>query len=184
MSPRAFVVVGPAGSGKSTLAAELAARLRAGHLDKDTMFAAFVEAMLTAAGEDPHGREASGFYRTQVMPLEYQSLFRCAADCLRAGTDVVIDAPFAGLLDQPRYLATRRAEAGWPPEAEVILARVIVPPDVVRARLTARGLDRDQAKLADWDNFWSTHGDPRCTWEGLTATVDAATLLQPSPDGR
>src|SRR5690606_6839151 len=90
-----------------------------------------------------------------------------AADNLRLGGDVVIDAPFAGKLDDPGFLTRLRHETDWPP-AEAVVVVVRTPPDVARGRLIERGLDRDRAKLRRWEDFWQAHGNVACAWDGTT----------------
>ena len=161
--PHAVVVVGPAGSGKSTVATAIATRISAAYLDKDRLFEPFVGALLVALGEDATSRELSTVYRSQVMDLEYSSLFTAAGGNLRNGVSVVIDAPFAGRLDDEGYLARMRRQAEWPP-ARVVVVVVRVPPDLARFRLAERGLQRDRDKLANWEEFWAEHGWPTCSW--------------------
>lgn len=165
--PRAVLVVGPAGSGKSTVATALARRIGAAYLDKDAVCGAFVEALLRAYGADPHVRESSAVYLERVIDLEYRTLFAVAGDNLRLGGDVVLDAPFAGRLDDPGYLLRMRAGGGWPP-ATAVVALVRTPPETIRARLEARGEPRDAVKLAHWEEFWAAHGRPRCAWTDAT----------------
>lgn len=47
------------------------------------------------------------------------------------------------------------------------MIRVRVPQDVLRSRLIKRALERDNWKLAHWDDYWATYGRLECTWSGV-----------------
>jgi predicted kinase len=162
----AVVVVGPAGSGKSTVARELARRATAVYLDKDALAGPLVEAALAASGNESSDREGNDYYRTQLMPAEYASLFAVAGDNLRLGHPVVIDAPFAAYLDSPGFFTRSATQARWPNTRTFVL-RVLAPEAIVKARLSERGLARDAVKLSDWDTFWTTWGTTPVTWTGV-----------------
>lgn len=164
--PFALVVVGSAGSGKSTVARELARRCSAAYLDKDALAGPLVEAALESAGHSPDERESSAYYREQVMPAEYAALFAVAADNLRLGLSVVIDAPFAAYLGRADFLEESARSAGWPDLTPTVL-RVFTSEAETRRRLETRALDRDLVKLAQWDAFWSTWGVSALTWTGV-----------------
>ena len=55
------------------------------------------------------------------MPAEYAALFSVASDNLRLGLSVVIDAPFAAYLDQPRFFDRATQLAGWPQVTRSVL---------------------------------------------------------------
>jgi predicted kinase len=166
------IVIGAAGSGKSTIARKLARDHGAAYLDKDTMGGRFVEAALLAAGHDPSDRESNAYYREQLVPLEYDSLFAVAADNLRLDRPVVIDAPFSPYLDQPDFIEAASARFAWP-AVKIEVIRVVVSPATLQRRLLERGLGRDRVKLAHWDTYWAQHGERRCLWRGVTMmTID------------
>jgi predicted kinase len=165
-APTLRIVIGTAGSGKSTIAQRLARQHGAAYLDKDTMSARFVEAALLAAGYDPGDRESNPFYRDNILPLEYDSLLDVAGTNLRIGHPVVIDAPFSPYLSDPTFITAAAERFDWPPiDVEVIQVRV--SPKTLQDRLRKRGLERDQVKLAHWDEYWAVHGGLRCAWTGV-----------------
>jgi len=175
--PDAFITLGGAGSGKSTVSKRLSAMTGAVYLDKDTVSGALVQAALEALGHDPTDRESNPTYVARIMPLEYRALFAVAADNLALGHSVVLDAPFVAYLDDPGFLSRSMAIAGWP-ATNVHVVHVRAGADVVRTRLLARGLDRDRAKLADWDTYWARFGELVCAWDGahhVTIRNDDAT---------
>ena len=165
-APTLRIVIGTAGSGKSTIAQRLARQHGAAYLDKDAMSARFVEAALVSAGYDPGDREANAFYRDHILPLEYDSLLDVAGANLRLGCPVVVDAPFSPYLSDPTFIIAAAERFDWPPiDVEVI--RVRVSPEALHERLRKRGLERDQVKLAHWDEYWAAHGGVPCEWVGV-----------------
>jgi predicted kinase len=165
-APTLRIVIGTAGSGKSTIAQRLARQHGAVYLDKDAMSARFVEAALVSAGYDPGDREANRFYRDSILPLEYHSLLDVAGANLRLGRPVVIDAPFSPYLSDPTFITTAAKRFDWPP-GDVEVVQVRVSPKTLQDRLRKRGLERDQVKLAHWDEYWAAHGGVRCAWAGV-----------------
>jgi len=165
--PALIIVIGTAGSGKSTVAQRLAVLHGAAYLDKDAMSARFVEAALLAAGYDPGDRESNPFYRTHILPLEYDSLLDVTGDNLRIGRSVVLDAPFSPYLGDPGFIRTSARRFDWPPVD----------------RLRERGLERDRWKLAHWDEYWSEHGARPCSWTNvrLTEFSNDAVGSEPTP---
>jgi len=167
--PTLRIVIGTAGSGKSTIAQRLARQHSAAYLDKDAMSARFVEAALASAGYDPGDREANAFYRDSILPLEYDSLLDVAGANLRLGCPVVLDAPFSPYLSDPTFISAAAEHFDWPP-IEVEVVRVSVSPRTLQERLRKRGLERDQVKLAHWDEYWAVHGALGCSWTGVRLT--------------
>ena len=165
-APTLRIVIGTAGSGKSTIAQRLARQHGAAYLDKDAMSARFVEAALVAAGYDPGDREANPYYRDRILPLEYDSLLDVAGANLRLGRPVVVDAPFSPYLSDPTFITAAAERFDWPP-IDVEVVRVRVSPTTLQDRLRKRGLERDQVKLARWDEYWAVHGGLRCAWTGV-----------------
>jgi predicted kinase len=162
----ALAVVGAAGSGKSTVALEVARRSGATYLDKDSVAGPLVEAAMRAQGQPPEGRESNRFYRESVMPAEYAAILSVAADNLRLGLSVVIDAPFAAYLDQPEFFDQATRRAGWPEVTRFVL-QVFASEVETRRRLEERGLPRDRAKLSNWDEYWPRWGRSKITWTGV-----------------
>ncbi|MBO3681841.1 AAA family ATPase [Streptomyces sp. NEAU-YJ-81] len=170
-APPVFIAIGPAGSGKSHVARELARRLRAAYLDKDSLAGDLVDAALELVGRRAGGREDDPTYVERLMPAEYKALFATAADNLRLGLPVVLDAPFAAYLADSDFLTASADQASWPAQTPVVVVEVRTSPENVRTRLTERGLPRDQAKLADWSSFWQQLGGRGCAWSGARHIV-------------
>ncbi|WP_162457701.1 P-loop nucleotide/nucleoside kinase family protein [Actinotalea caeni] len=171
-------MTGLAGSGKSALSRELARALGAAVLDKDAMVTPLTELVLSAHGEDPQQRESSTFYLERVFPAEYRGLMAVAADSLRVGTPVVIDAPFFAYLADPDYLSRAQQEAGWPTTVHTVVLWLSAPPEVLRSRMRERSLARDRWKLDNWDAYWREAATMTCTWRGATV-IEVNSAAQP-----
>ncbi|MEV6794056.1 AAA family ATPase [Streptomyces sp. NPDC051320] len=159
------------GGSRSHVARQLAQRLRAVYLDKDSLAGDLVDAALELVGRRTGGREDDPTYIERLIPAEYAALFATAADNLRLGLPVVLDAPFAAYLTNPGFLTASAGRASWPTATPVVVVEVRASGETVRTRLTQRGLPRDRAKLADWSAFWQRLGTQDCAWTGARHIV-------------
>lgn len=153
--PRSTLVVpvvllaGPPAAGKTTVGRALARHLGAALLDQDT-----ATGPLTAVVADLVGVHDLDDHRLAgpTRAARYETVTALTEDNLRAGTPVVLVAPFS--LERRdvaawAVLELRLRAAGGAP----VLVWLRLDPATVVARLRARGADRDVAKLADADVF-------------------------------
>lgn len=150
ISPRfAFVMTGPPGAGKSSTGRELASLTGAAVLDLDSLTNPLVDVVVQALGGEGYDDDRVG---PLVREARYECLLRTAEDCLRAGTPVVLVAPFtAERTDLTAWMgmATRLSEAG----GDACLVWLRISREELGRRLRERGAERDETKLRDLTSY-------------------------------
>jgi predicted kinase len=142
MSPdhNLVLVMGVPGSGKSTLSRCVVERTSWVYLDSDFVI-------------DPFYTDTRESADHQLLrPTFYQVVYNIAEQNLRLGNTVLIDSPLVRPIRDPAWWAgmqqlVSRAGAG------LKVVRCFCDEQVLRARIEARGAERDRSKLADWPAF-------------------------------
>ena len=144
---RLILVSGPPGCGKSTLAEGLARHVRnAVLLDKDC-----VDEPFSPGNRGPR-------YTMDIEPKVLQALLNLATLNLRLGKDVLLDVPWTHILLNTPDLIPRLYDCAREEDATLIVLECVLSPDILRKRITQRGLKRDDAKLSTegWEQFCHT----------------------------
>ena len=158
--PLALVVTGCPAAGKSTLGLALARELGAALVDLDSATAPLVSVVLGLMSlEDLDELRDLGRRDPDALGLadrtraaRYETVTALAEDSLRAGTPVVVVAPFTRERRDPdawAALARRLEAAGGEPH----LVWISMPAAVALSRLQARGAERDRRKIADVSTY-------------------------------
>ncbi|MFI2474438.1 AAA family ATPase [Nocardia xishanensis] len=146
-------------SGKSTAAAYLSELCGAVVLDKDRFVPLLEETVLEALTGDRADRD-SETYRTLISPGLYEGLIRTGLT-VAAAAPVVLDAPFLSTIRSAHAAGRTLSDyvRGYPeaaPSIPIVTVWLDAPADGIKARMIARGADRDASKLAEWADYRSS----------------------------
>lgn len=144
-SPTLIVICGLPASGKSTIAQALGER---------SGFAVFNSDVIRKrlAGKNPTERAGGGWgediYSADFTAATYKALAEAAAQELRAGNGVILDATYREVAERMR-LRDLAAETAKP----IVFAECMVTDEQARQRLTARALAPDTVSDATWEVY-------------------------------
>ncbi|MFE6924787.1 AAA family ATPase [Nocardia sp. NPDC057663] len=149
--PRVVFVGGYPGSGKSEFARTLARATNWPILDKDTIARPLIEPALEDLGETVNDRE-SNTYLTKIRPREYEALEGVVHDNIEVGNSAIATAPYLREFTDRAWLDRVIARADTY-DADCTFVWVRCSLDTMLMYLRRRGAGRDNAKLANWDEY-------------------------------
>ena len=142
---RIYVFFGMIASGKSTLASGLAEKLGISSFNSDVV-------RKRLAGLAPSSRSAEGFesgiYSPAFSRRTYNALLAAAAETLRAGNSVILDASYGKKEERDRL---RQLAASFGASARFILCRC--PEEETRRRLAIRANDPGAVSDGRWEIY-------------------------------
>lgn len=150
MTHKLILVGGVPGSGK-TYIGKLLSKTRSIYIDKDTVTRAFTEKLLEALGSHKDDRE-SDIYANYVRDIEYEIMMKHAFENLGLHNNVVCSAPFIVQFNDDKWVSDAEFESEIL-DGELIKIWINVDEVTARERILARGADRDNGKLSNWDNY-------------------------------
>lgn len=153
MKKRLILVTSPPACGKTYISHQLSCRLRhVVYLDKDTLIP--LSNRVFAAGGEPVNR-SSAFFEENIRNYEYEVIVNLALEALEYDDLVLINAPFTREVRDNDYIDALEKRLS---EKDATLSIIWVDTDVevCRQRMIARQSERDEWKIAHWDEYVKT----------------------------
>lgn len=147
---RLILVTSPPACGKTYISKKLAENLKhVVYLDKDTLIP-LSKVIFQVAGE-PYNR-SSDFFKKQIRDVEYETILALAFEALKYDDIVLINAPFTKEVRDASYVdSLKKKLVQMNTKLTVIWVQTDV--EVCKARMLARGSDRDTWKVQNWDTY-------------------------------
>lgn len=120
-------------------------------IDKDTISRFFTESLLIALGSNKDDRE-SEIYSSKVRDLEYDTMMKHAFENIALGHNVICSAPFIAQYQDNDWISDVEFEVEVL-DAELVKIWIQADENTARERIIARGADRDNGKLSNWDSY-------------------------------
>ncbi len=150
MTHKLILIGGVPGSGKTYIGKEIS-KSTAIFIDKDTISRFFTESLLIALGSNKDDRE-SEIYSSKVRALEYETMMKHAFENLELGHNVICSAPFIAQYQDNDWISDVEFEVEIL-DAELVKIWIQADENTARERIIARGADRDNGKLSNWDSY-------------------------------
>ena len=161
--PRLLLFAGHAGTGKTTLAKRalplLAAKSKRDFffLDKDTAYGAFSSHVMGLLTGNPADRD-SPTYLQNLRDREYSGLLDITRENLALGMNVMLVGPFTRELMAGKFFEP--AQLDMPAHTECRVAWIDLSTEEAKRRIEARADERDDWKLANWDEYLKRRVQP------------------------
>ena len=165
--PLLVVMVGLTGSGKTTLANSLAQRLGVMHISSDVTRKRLAGIPAT---EHRYDEPASGIYSPEFNRKTYDAVFAQAADLLKNGASVILDAAFLKQPERARA-ATMAQEHG----AGYLVVECRITPELTQKRLLQR-----LGEVSASDGRWEIYQKQAAWFEPVADTSKRYMLIDTS----
>lgn len=145
-----ILVTSPPACGKTFISKKLAKELKnCVYLDKDTLIV-LSKQIFKVANEEFN--RSSDFFEENIRDYEYEAVLDLAFEALDYNDTVLINAPFTREIRDNAYLDRLRAELEKK-DAKLVVIWVHTDVEVCHQRMIERASDRDDWKLAHWDEY-------------------------------
>ena len=145
-----ILVAAPPACGKNYVSKRICEEIgHVAYLDKDDL-SELVRCGFRLCGEplDMDGE----FYAKNLRPFEYKTLLNLAFSALQFEDLVLVNAPLSKEVRDLEFMRGLKKSAGEM-GAELILIWVTAPKNICYERMKQRNSDRDQLKLAQWEEY-------------------------------
>ncbi|MDP2901239.1 MAG: AAA family ATPase, partial [Candidatus Bathyarchaeota archaeon] len=146
-----LLTAGLMGAGKSVLAQRLAPRLGAEVIRMDVLRKALLEIDPTEHRPEAFGQ---GIYSDETSRRTYERALQLAAEILKQGRSVIVDASYKRREERLRAFA---AAQEW--NADFFLLECACPEGTVKARLNSRQREEVDSSDGRWEIFLAQKGD-------------------------
>ena len=146
-----IVICGFAGAGKTTIGKALAKKLDYAFVDKDTISEDFTEYILT---KNHSGKSRDTFMQSaEINRLEYITSLKVCKDIIDNGINVVAALPLALQIESYEKWKLFAILAGVPSDYDIKFVWIKHDIEKEKLNLFARKSKKDQAKLANWEEY-------------------------------
>lgn len=145
-----ILVTSPPACGKTYISKQLAKTLKhVVYLDKDTLICLSKQIFKVA---NQKVDRSSPFFEENIRDYEYQAIVALALEALDYDDIVLINAPFTQEIRDNAYMMNLKNQLKEK-DASLVVIWVETSIEVCRQRMIDRKSDRDESKLAHWDEY-------------------------------
>lgn len=145
-----ILVTSPPACGKTYVSKQLAKALsHVVYLDKDTLIRLSKQIFIVAGQEY---NRSSEFFAQNIRDYEYETIVDLAIEALDYDDIVLINAPFTEEIRDKEYIQNLKDKLIGK-NASLVVIWVETTVEVCRERMITRKSDRDDWKLANWDQY-------------------------------
>jgi predicted kinase len=145
------LVGGLTGSGKTMIATDLARRIGAAYIDKDTVTKVLVDRLLVSLGSFSGDRDSEA-YRNIARAAEYECFVDTMVENALIGTPTIGCAPFLSEFNDPDWREALEARLNGS-GVRVTYFWIACDLDVTKDRMLERWAPRDRIKMEIWEEY-------------------------------